>query len=90
MNKPVFYPQTFLPGIVSGIIWEIAQICFMFSNTYLPWSVTFSINATGPGLVSTLWGILVFGEIRGVKNYVLFGCGVVILISGIICVVLSR
>ena len=90
MNKPIFYPQTFLPGIVSGIIWEIAQICFMYSNTYLPWSITFSINASGPGLISTLWGIFVFGEIRGWKNYTLFLIGVLFLFSGIICVVFSR
>ncbi|EMD43059.1 transmembrane protein 144 family protein [Entamoeba histolytica HM-3:IMSS] len=89
-NKPTLYPETFLPGIVSGIIWEIAQICFMYSNTYLPWSVTFSINASGPGLVSTLWGIFVFGEIRGIKNYLLFICGVATLSLGIVCVVLSR
>ena len=25
----------------------------------------------GPGLVSTLWGIFVFGELKGTKNYAL-------------------
>ncbi|ELP86943.1 transmembrane protein R144.6, putative [Entamoeba invadens IP1] len=90
LDSPVMYPQTFLPAIVSGIMWEIAQVAFMFSNTYLPWSITFSINAAGPGLVSTLWGILAFAEIRGWRNYLLFGGGVVFLLSGVLCVVFSR
>ena len=84
------YPETFLPGAISGIMWEIAQVCFMYANTYLPWSITFSIIATGPGVVSALWGILVFHEIRGWLNYTLFVAGVTVLTGGIICVVLSR
>lgn len=46
-------------------------MCWFVANAKLSFSVSFPIMTSLPGLVGALWGVLVFGEIRGRSNYVL-------------------
>ncbi|EDR21531.1 hypothetical protein EDI_289650 [Entamoeba dispar SAW760] len=89
-NKPFIYRETILPGMVSGIMWAIAQVCWFVANTNLPYVVSYPLICAGPGLLSALWGIIVFGEIRGWKNFLFFAIGTLILIGGIVCIVVSK
>ena len=64
-------PPCVLPAFCSGLMWGIAQICWFVANERLSFSVSFPIITSVPGLVGALWGVLVFGEIKGRDNYVL-------------------
>lgn len=70
-NKPKVYPQAILPGFVSGVLWAIANCCWFLANRYLSAVVSFPIITAGPGFIAAMWGVLVFKEIKGLKNYVL-------------------
>lgn len=63
------YPATVLPAFASGLLWAIAMIAWFVANQKLTsLSVTFPIITSTPGLVASLWGVVVFGEIRGRRN----------------------
>jgi len=74
-------------AVASGVIWGIAQVAWFVANEALSFEITFPIIATLPGLVGAAWGVLVFGEIRGARNYCWLGvsawlqCGSVALIA---------
>ncbi|KAK6173454.1 hypothetical protein SNE40_016900 [Patella caerulea] len=72
-NKPRIYPEVVLPGIVSGIMWAIATMCWFVANEALKSeAVTFPIITTCPALMATLvWGVLVFKEIKGKRNFLI-------------------
>jgi len=75
-NRPSIYPQAVLPGVISGVMWAIAQSCFFIANQDLGMVLAFPIIATGPGAVGCLWGIFVFKEITGLRNFLFFGAAV--------------
>jgi glucose uptake protein GlcU len=89
-NKPEVYPQIVVPGFISGVMWAIAQTCFFYANQELSFVVSFPIIASGPGAVGCLWGILLFGEIRGWRNFLFFGIAVVVNIVGVVLITLSK
>lgn len=102
-NKP-FVPRrdALVPSIGSGIIWSFAQVSWTVFNTpdYLGMSTAFPVINSGPGLVATLWGVLVYNEIDlqqrvdvlgfKVANLVVLCVGFLLSFSGIGLVVLSR
>ncbi|EKE40556.1 hypothetical protein ENUP19_0083G0083 [Entamoeba nuttalli] len=89
-NKPFIFKQTILPGIISGAMWGIAQVCWFIANSNLPYVVSYPLICAGPGLLSALWGIIVFKEIRGRKNFIYFGGATIILLLGIVCICVSK
>lgn len=89
-NKPVIYPEVVLPGVVSGAMWAIAQSSFFVANQELGMTVSFPIIATGPGAVGCLWGILLFGEIKGLRNFLFFGAAVVLNAVGVALITLGK
>jgi len=70
-NKPTLYPQAVLPGIICGGLWSIADICWFVANSKLDLVISFPIITTGPGVIASLWGIFVFGEISGKRNIII-------------------
>ena len=58
------FPQAILPGLVSGAMWGIADIGWFVANEYLSEAVSFPIVTTGPGIIASLWGVLVYKEVR--------------------------
>lgn len=63
-NKPKIYPRVILPGILSGIMWGIGTSCWFVANKVLSIPVAFPIVSAGPPIVASLWGVLLFREIR--------------------------
>jgi glucose uptake protein GlcU len=57
-SKPILYPQIVLPGILTGGLWALADICWFVANAQLGLNTAFPIITTGPGVVASLWGIL--------------------------------
>lgn len=64
-GSPKINPRLTLPGMLSGAMWAVAQSCWFIANSALSVSVAFPIITSGPGIVSAMWGVFVFGEIRG-------------------------
>ena len=79
-NAPKVYADSLLPAVVSGLIWASAQVSWFFANSFLGNVIAFPIISIGPGLVSAIWGIFVFGELKGTKNFALVG-GAFVLIA---------
>jgi len=75
-SSPRVYPRLILPGVLSGVMWAVAQTCWFLANNAVSLSVAFPIVASGPGAVGALWGIFVFGEIRGRRNYLWLGTAI--------------
>ncbi|XP_074722698.1 transmembrane protein 144 isoform X2 [Strix uralensis] len=89
-NKPNVYPQAVLPGFVSGVLWAIANCCWFIANQYLSAVVSFPIITAGPGLVAAMWGVLVFKEIKGLKNYVLLSVAFCVILAGSLSTAFSK
>ncbi|XP_053921079.1 transmembrane protein 144 [Cuculus canorus] len=89
-NKPNVYPQAILPGFVSGVLWAIANCCWFIANHYLSAVVSFPIITAGPGLVAAMWGVLVFKEIKGLRNYALLSVAFCIILAGSLSTAFSK
>ncbi|KAM4051722.1 transmembrane protein 144 [Anomaloglossus baeobatrachus] len=89
-NHPKVYPQAILPGFLSGILWAIATCCWFLANNYLSAVVSFPIITAGPGLIAALWGVVVFKEIKGMKNYLLLILAFCIVLSGSLLTAFSK
>jgi len=89
-NKPIVAPEVAYPAFLSGIMWALADICWFIANSSLALVVSFPIIAVMPGVVASMWGILVFHEIRGKRNICIFGLGFVISLISTTCTVVSQ
>jgi len=89
-NKPALYPEAVLPAMVSGLLWAIAQSSFFIANENLELVISFPIISTGPGLVASLWGVFVFGEIKGTRNFIFLSLGFMVVISSVVMIALSK
>jgi len=67
-NNPQVNNHVILPGWVSGVVWGIAQACWFIANDNLGITTAYPIITTGPGIVASLWGVCVFGEVKGKRN----------------------
>lgn len=88
-NKPKVYPEIILPGFISGLMWATAQICWFSANKILGFAVAFPLISIGPGLVGAIWGVFVFGEIKGTRNYMILGAAFSLTTAAAICIALS-
>jgi len=89
-NKPIVPREVAYPGFLSGLMWALAQICWFVANSSLQIVVAFPIVTIVPGAIASLWGILVFSEIQGIRNFLIFGSGFTLVIISVICTVLSK
>jgi len=71
-----------LPGVISGTTWSIGNIGNILSVTYLGESVGMSVVQCQM-VVSGLWGILWFGEIKGLRSIVGWMCSAFLTIVSI-------
>ena len=90
LNKPYINPKVLLPGLLSGGIWATASMSWIYINGILSGSISFPIVSSGPPIVSSLWGILLFREIRGLKNLLLFLFSFAVILTGVMLVSLSK
>ena len=77
------------PAIVSGIIWAMGFGGQLYAVTNLPYSVGYPICAIGPVLISTLWSLVVFREIKGRHNISVLGVSILFSLLGILMLALS-
>jgi len=88
-NHPMFYPQATFPGFISGLMWATAQICWFIANSSLKMVLTYPIISILPSVVSFFWGVVVFKEFSGRRNYIFFGIAYALSFASIACTVLS-
>jgi len=89
-NKPALYPQIVLPGMISGVMWAIAQTCWFIANEKLEMVVAFPIISTVPALVASFWGVIVFKEIQGTRNYIFLGLAFLCIFVAVTLITLSK
>ena len=84
---PLHVAQTLPAGIFSGLVWNISNICSIAAIPSLGYAVAYPMLQCAL-FFGALWGVFVFGEIKGRAVPVLFGGGVVLL-SGAAILALS-
>ncbi|XP_023579467.1 transmembrane protein 144 isoform X2 [Octodon degus] len=89
-NRPKLYPEAVLPGLLSGVLWAIATCCWFLANHSLSAVVSFPIITAGPGLIAALWGVFIFKEIRGLRNYFLLILAFGVILAGALCTAFSE
>jgi glucose uptake protein GlcU len=89
-NRPSLYPQIVLPSFLSGVMWAVAQSSWFIANSNLDMVVAFPIISTGPSIVASIWGIFVFREIRGGRNFIILLLAFLCTIFGAIMISLSK
>jgi glucose uptake protein GlcU len=89
-RPPQVFPQSILPSYISGAMWGIAQCGLMMATQILGYTIGFPIGSAGPLIVSSLWSVLYFHEIRGRKNLSLLAGSFVCLGVGITLLSLSN
>jgi len=90
VRPPQIFAQSILPSYISGAMWGVAQCGLMAATQILGYTTGFPIGSTGPLIISSLWSVLYFREIRGNKNFLLLGASFVLLLGGIILLSLSH
>ncbi|XP_029368902.1 transmembrane protein 144b [Echeneis naucrates] len=89
-NRPRIYSKAILPGFCSGLMWALATYCWYLANNYLSAVITFPIVTAGYGLVAALWGSLVFKEIKGVANCLIFLLAAAVVVTGSLLTAISK
>jgi len=89
-SKPFFNAESILPATLSGIVRGIALIAWFTANGELGFPITFPIITAGPGMVGALWGIFVFREITGVRNYIILGVAMCVTMSAMAIIAVSK
>lgn len=78
------------PGLIAGILWGIAQVCWFKANAVLSYVVAFPIIVGVPGVIAALWGVILFGENRGRRNMSLLSAIIVLQATSLICIAMSK
>mmetsp|Transcript_63845 Transcript_63845/g.134455 ORF Transcript_63845/g.134455 Transcript_63845/m.134455 type:complete len:369 (+) Transcript_63845:29-1135(+) len=89
-NRRFVNKQIFLPAVLSGMMWGIAQSCWFVANATLGYSAAFPIVLIGPGFIGSLWSIFFFKDIYGRRNYLLLAGYFCLAAAACTCIVLSR
>ncbi|CAF1465850.1 unnamed protein product, partial [Didymodactylos carnosus] len=77
-NRPSINPSICLPAMVSGIMWAIANIGFIVAISALKQAVAYPIVSVLPGIVTSLWSLFYFREIREKRSLIFLGCGMLL------------
>ena len=67
-------------------MWGCGNSLFFLANNALTQAVTFPIASSGPCAISALWGIFLYKEIKGMRNFLILGLGYLFTVAGsILC-----
>ena len=81
---PSFHVQTmFVPGCTAGLLWSLGNMASIVSVTILGQSIGYSVVQSAM-LVSGIWGIFYYHEVKGTRNIQLWFAFAIITIVGII------
>jgi len=89
-NKPWISGDVIIPGCLSGVIWGVSQACWFVANENLGVTTAYPIITTGPGIVASLWGVVVFREIKGKRNLYMLMLAFFISFIAIMLICLSK
>lgn len=89
-NRPMVYRRALLPGLASGAIWAVAQVAWFVANKNLSFPVSFPIITSGPAVVASLWGVLLFHEVTGTRQLVKMAVALLVTIVGVVLITLSK
>eukprot|EP00300_Choanocystis_sp_HF-7_P000959 c10791_g1_i1.p3 GENE.c10791_g1_i1~~c10791_g1_i1.p3 ORF type:complete len:159 (-),score=35.87 c10791_g1_i1:44-520(-) len=89
-NRPSINRELVLPGTLSGLMWAVGQTSFFVANTNLSLIVSFPIVSTGPGIIANIWGVFVFREVRGARNFILLGTAFALTFIGVALITVSK
>jgi len=89
-HRPQLPAQCAVPAFVSGLMWAVAQVAWFIANSRLGFTTSFPIITTGPGIVASLWGVLVFKEIEGRRNFLVLLTAIGVSILGVVLIALGH
>lgn len=89
-NRPMVYRNSLLPGLASGAIWAVAQVAWFVANKNLSFPVSFPIITSGPAVVASLWGVLLFHEVSGARQLAKMAGALLVTIVGVVLITLSK
>jgi glucose uptake protein GlcU len=89
-NRPRIYPKLILPAFASGVMWGIAQTAWFVANGALGFSVAFPMITSGPGILASFWGVVLFKEIKGARNFAFLGGALVFTVASGLCIGISK
>jgi Transmembrane family, TMEM144 of transporters len=84
------FPQSIVPAFLSGAMWGVAQAFWLVANGTLGLTVAYPIVTLGPTIVSSLWSVLLFKEIRGRRNLILLGIAMLLNVACVLMVAFSQ
>ena len=70
-------------------MWSLANVCFYLSVNALSQAISYPISNSGPPIVASLWGVLLYKEIKGVRNLLILLAGFAVSITGAVLTGLS-
>ncbi|EOD37441.1 hypothetical protein EMIHUDRAFT_252101 [Emiliania huxleyi CCMP1516] len=79
-----------LPGLIAGILWGIAQVCWFKANAVLSYVIAFPIIVGIPGVIAAMWGVVLFGENKGRKNMICLSIIIVLQAISLILIATSK
>ena len=71
-------------------MWGVGNSSFFLANNALTQAITFPIVSSGPSAISALWGILLYREIKGTKNFIILSIGFTVATVGAVLCGLSK
>jgi len=89
-NKPWVPSEVAYPAYLSGFMWALADVSWFVANSSLALVVSFPLITIMPGVVASIWGILVFNEISGRRNLSIFAAGFCLTLISAGCTVISK
>ncbi|XP_035767049.1 transmembrane protein 144b [Neolamprologus brichardi] len=88
-TKPKLYSRAVLPGRTLFLKRHSSK-AYCMANNYLNSVITFPIITAGYGLVAALWGCLVFKEIKGLANCLIFSLASCVVLTGSVLTAVSN
>ena len=77
------------PSLLSGFLWGVANVGAMVATFTLGFTVGYPLIVILPGIVNSLWSVLVFREIRG-KNILFLTIATLLGMLAVVCFVVSK
>ena len=91
-NRPFVNTQAVFPSIVGGVLWALAMTAYFVAldKHNLGVETTFPIMSAGPQIISSLWGVLYYKEIKGRRNLTFLGGALACSLMSVLTVSLSK
>jgi glucose uptake protein GlcU len=70
-------------------MWAAANILYFMSTNALTQAISYPISNSGPPIVASLWGIFLYKEVKGLRNFAFLLSGFAFAITGSVLVGVS-